>query len=522
MKKIDRVRFIHSIFYSPGLKKIMLVLFVGLSAFAAQAETLTRDNGAPVGDNQNSQTAGPAGPTLLQDVQLIQKLQRFDRERVPERVVHARGTGAHGEFVATEDIRALTRAKVFTKGTKTPVFVRFSTVIHGNHSPETLRDPRGFATKFYTSEGNWDLVGNNLPIFFIRDAIKFPDMVHSLKPDPATNIQDSNRFFDFFSHIPESTHMLTRLYSDLGTPASYRTMDGNGVHAYKFVNDKGEYRYVKFHWKSQQGQKNLNGLAEIERMQGKDFNHLSRDLIEAIKKKDFPKWDLFIQVLEPAQLASFEFDPLDATKIWPDVPERKIGTMVLNRNPDNVFQETEQSGFAPSNLVPGIEPSEDRLLQGRIFSYADTQFYRIGANALQLPINRPLVDVSNGNQDGQANYGNTTTSVNYQPSRIHPRTEDASTKYSQLPLQGTTQQARIQRTQNFKQAGDFYRSLTAAEQKNLIDNLAADLNGVRDKETQHIMLSHFYKADADYGKAITKAVKGNLRQVESLAAKLQD
>lgn len=491
-------------------------------ALSAQAETLTRDNGAPVGDNQNSQTAGATGPALLQDVQLIQKLQRFDREKVPERVVHARGTGAHGEFIASADISDLTRAKVFAKNEKTPVFVRFSTVIHGTHSPETLRDPRGFATKFYTSEGNWDLVGNNLPIFFIRDAIKFPDMVHSLKPDPTTNLQDANRVFDFFSHVPEATHMLTRVYSDYGVPASYRTMDGNGIHAYKFVNSKGQYRYVKFHWKSLQGEKNLNGLAEIEKVQGRDFNHQTRDLIQAINKGDFPQWDLYIQVLEPAQLTEFDFDPLDATKIWPNVPERKIGTMTLNRNPANVFQETEQSAFAPSNLVPGIEPSEDRLLQGRIFSYADTQFYRIGANNSQLPINRPRVAVSNGNQDGQMNFGATTTSVNYQPSRLHPRTEDNSAKYSQLPLQGTTQQARIHRAQNFKQAGEFYRSLSATEQKNLIANLAADLGSVLDSETKHIMLSYFFKADANYGKAITKAVKGDLQKVTQLAAQLQD
>jgi catalase len=328
----------------------------GLSTMAL-AEGLTRDNGAPVGDNQNSQTAGPGGPVLLQDVQLIQKLQRFDRERVPERVVHARGTGAHGEFVATADISEVTRAKVFTPGTKTPVFVRFSTVVHGNHSPETLRDPRGFATKFYTSEGNWDLVGNNLPVFFIRDAIKFPDMVHSLKPSPDTNLQDPNRFFDFFSHVPEATHMLTRVYSDYGTPASYRTMDGDSVHAYKFVNAQGRITYVKFHWKSLQGEKNLTAQ-EASAVQGRSFNHATEDLIDAINKGNHPKWDLYVQLLKPEQLDTFNFNPLDATKVWPGVPEVKVGTMTLNRNPANVFQETEQAAFAPGNLVPGIEPYE--------------------------------------------------------------------------------------------------------------------------------------------------------------------
>ena len=372
----------------------------------AWCQALTRDNGAPVGDNQNSQTAGPNGPVLLQDVQLIQKLQRFDRERVPERVVHARGTGAHGEFVASADLSAVTRAQVFVPGTRTPVFVRFSTVIHGNHSPETLRDPRGFATKFYTAEGNWDLVGNNLPVFFIRDAIKFPDMVHSLKPSPDTNVQDPNRFFDFFSHVPEATHMLTRVYSDQGTPASYRTMDGNGVHAYKFVNAQGGITYVKFHWKSLQGLKNLDPK-QVEQVQVKDYSHMTNDLVNAIRQGDFPKWDLYIQVLKPEDLGKFDFDPLDATKIWPesDVPFRKVGQMVLNRNPQNVFQECEQVAMAPTNLVPGIEPSEDRLLQGRIFSYADTQFYRLGANYAQLPVNRPRSEVHNNNQDGLMNVG---------------------------------------------------------------------------------------------------------------------
>jgi catalase len=485
------------------------------------AEQLTRDNGAPVGDNQNSQTAGPNGPALLQDVQLIQKLQRFDRERIPERVVHARGTGAHGEFVATADISAITSAKVFTQGAKTPVFVRFSTVIHGTHSPETLRDPRGFATKFYTSEGNWDLVGNNLPVFFIRDAIKFPDMVHSLKPSPVTNLQDPERFFDFFSHVPESTHMLTRVYSDYGTPRSYRFMDGNGVHAYKLVNTAGQVTYVKFHWNSLQGEKNLSA-AEAEKIQAKDFNHASRDLIEAINRGDYPQWDLYIQTLKPEELSRFDFNALDATKVWSGVPERKIGTMTLNRNPSNVFQETEQSAFAPANLVPGIEPSEDRLLQGRIFSYADTQLYRVGTNGLQLPINRPLVTVSNGNQDGNLNAGASQSDVNYQPSARRPLVDTAAFKYSALPLQGATQQARIEKTLNFRQAGEFYRSLSPAEQKNLVSNLSGDLKAVKTDQIRNTMLSYFYKADADYGRALSIAVGANAQQIAALAAQLSE
>ncbi|MGU7843768.1 catalase [Burkholderia sp. AW33-5] len=485
----------------------------------AGASTMTRDNGAPIGDNQNSQTAGSNGPVLLQDTNLIQKLQRFDRERIPERVVHARGTGAYGMFVATRDISDLTRAKVFVPGTETPVFVRFSSVIHGGTSPETLRDPRGFATKFYTTDGNWDLVGNNLPVFFIRDAIKFPDMVHSLKPAPDTNIQDPNRFFDFFSHQPESTHMLTRVYSDYGTPASYREIDGHSVHAYKFVNEQRQVHYVKFHWKSLQGEKTLTA-DQATAIQGKDFNHMTRDLIEHISTRQFPKWDLYVQVLSPEQLASFDFDPLDATKVWPDVPEIKVGTMTLNRNPGNVFQETEQSAFAPSNLVPGIEPSEDRLLQGRLFAYADTQLHRVGTNALQLPVNRPRVAVTNGSQDGAMNGGARSGSVNYEPSGHSDISADARYKYSELPLSGATRQAPLAKPQNFTQAGAFYRSLTPDQRQHLISNLAGDLGQVRDEQVKYTMLSYFQKADPEYGRKLALAVKADPARVATLAAKL--
>jgi catalase len=507
----------------PRYVPVVALGLAGLLGYSslALAQNLTRDNGAPVGDNQNSQTAGPGGPVLLQDVQLIQKLQRFDRERVPERVVHARGTGAHGEFVASGDLSNVTRAKVFVPGTRTPVFVRFSTVIHGNHSPETLRDPRGFATKFYTTEGNWDLVGNNLPVFFIRDAIKFPDMVHSLKPSPDTNVQDPNRFFDFFSHVPESTHMLTRLYSDLGTPASYRTMDGNGVHAYKFVNGQGGITYVKFHWKSLQGEKNLTAK-DASAVQGKTFNHATEDLIDAINTGNFPKWDLYVQLLKPEQLDSFDFNPLDPTKVWPNVPEVKVGTMTLNRNPANVFQETEQAAFAPGNLVPGIEPSEDRLLQGRVFSYGDTQLYRVGANVLQLPINASKAAVNNNNQDGGSNGGSRNGKVNYEPSRQSPKPQDVAFRYSVQALSGSVQQARIAKTLNFRQSGDFYRSLSKQEQANLVANLAGDLGQVKDATTKLTMLSHFYKADSQYGTALAKAVNADAKQVQQLAATLSE
>ncbi len=492
----------------------LAITFIGTAN--AEIKPLTRDNGAAVGDNQNSYTAGEHGSVLLQDVQLVQKLQRFARERIPERVVHARGTGVHGKFVASKDIRHLSKAKVFEKGTTTPVFVRFSTVIHSKGSPETLRDPRGFATKFYTNEGNWDLVGNNLPVFFIRDAIKFPDMVHSLKPSPVTNKQDPNRFFDFFSHVPESTHMLTWLYSDYGIPANLRQTDGWGVHAYKLINAKGDVSYVKFHWKTQQGIKNLT-VKQAAEIQAKDFSHATNDMYENIAAGNYPRWDLYIKVKKESEFANLDYNPLDATKMWLDTKEVKIGTMTLNRMPTNFFQETEQAAFAPSNIVPGIEPSEDRLLQGRVFSYADTQMYRLGANHMQLPINRAKVAVNNWNQDGAGNQSAQNSDVNYQPSRKDNRTENQQARYSSQAQTGVSQQKKIAKENNFSQAGVLYRNFSNDEKSNLISNLASDLGQVKDNEIKHIILSFFYQADMDLGSKLTKAVNGNLAKVKSLS-----
>lgn len=481
--------------------------------------TLTRDNAAPVGENRSSQTAGATGPTLLQDVQLVQKLQRFNRERIPERVVHARGTGALGSFEASTDISELTRATVFQPGVKTPVFVRFSTVIHAAGSPETLRDPRGFATRFYTSEGNWDLVGLNFPVFFIRDAIKFPDIVHSFKPSPVTNVQSPERIFDFLSSVPEVTHMLTRLYTDLGIPASYRKMDGHGVHAYKFVNVQGDYHYVKFHWKSLQGVEGLDRYRATE-VQGIDFNNLTNDLYESIGRGDFPKWELWVQVLKPRELRNFSFDPLDATKIWPDVPELKVGTLTLDQVPDNFFEATEQVALAPSNLVPGIEPSEDRLLQGRVFAYADTQMYRLGVNHSQFPVNRPRVPVVNYNQDGAGHQGTHHGEVNYEPSSQSGVRPDPQFKSSRLHLLGEKQQEPVERTDNFQQAGSYYRSLGEIEREHLINNLSDDLRQVTDEGNRYTILSFLYSADPEYGRAVAQALGDDPSKVQMLAAGL--
>ncbi|WP_431194844.1 catalase [Burkholderia cenocepacia] len=488
-------------------------------ASSSHAAELTRDNGSPVGDNQNSQTAGPNGPVLLQDSHLIEKLQRFDRERIPERVVHARGTGAFGEFVPSADLSDLTMAKVFTPGTKTPVFVRFSTVMGYRGSPEQARDPRGFAVKFYTEQGNWDLVGINLPIFFIRDAIKFPDFVHANKPSAVTGVQDANLAFDFFAHAPEATSMLTRLYTTEGMPDSYRNMDGYGVHAFKFVNADGKYTYVKFHWKSAQG---MHGLRpkDIPGSIGADWNLMTNDLYGALKAGNAPKWDLYIQVLKPSELDTFDFNPLDDTKVWTGVPERKVGTLTLNRVPDNYFESTEESAFAPSRMVPGIEPSEDRMLQGRMFSYADTQMYRLGANFNQLPINRPRVPVTNNNQDGTMNFGDRKGEVNYEPSTLNELAQNPRYKSVQTPLAGTTQQAAIRKTLSFRQAGEYYRMLPAQERQDLVAALSGDLNHVTNDANKYAMLSYFYKADADYGTRLARATHADLTRVKSLADKL--
>ena len=505
-------------------KALSLGLLVN-TAVMAEEPTLTRATGAPVGDNQDSYTAGPAGPTLLEDHLLIEKIASFDRERIPERVVHARGVGAHGTFTATEELTDITRAAPFQQvGKETPVFVRFSSVIHSKGSPETLRDPHGFAVKFYTDQGIWDIVGNRQPVFFIRDGIKFPDMIHSLKPDPKTNIQDPNRFFDFFSHIPESTHMLTNIYSPLGIPTSYREMDGSGVHAFKFVNTDNEWKYVKFTWKSQQGDKGLS-VAQAAEVQEKNFNHLSEDLYENIDQVKYPVWDLYIQTIEADQLNDFDFNPLDTTKIWPEdlVPSRKVGELELNKVPDNFFQTTEQSAFAPSNMIPGIEPSEDRMLQARLFSYADTQRYRLGINHLSLPINASPVDVHNHYQDGAGYSHPQKSTINYQPSRTGEGfVDDSQYKYGQYQLEGTTQQIPIEKTQNFQQAGDLYRSFSEEDQGYLVEAFAGDLGKVESYEIRLIMVTHLYKADETYGTSVANLVGVDIDDVKELAKTYKD
>ncbi len=490
----------------------LLILITAFFSFSAFAQKMTTNGGAPVGDNQNSKTVGANGAVLLEDIHLIEKLASFDRERIPERVVHARGAGAFGVFEATADMSNLTMAAPFSqKGKKTDLAVRFSTVIHGKGSPETARDPRGFAVKLYTEQGNYDIVGNNLPVFFIRDAIKFPDMVHSLKPSPVTNKQDPNRFFDFFSNVPEATHMLTRVYTDLGIPQGYQYMNGSSVHGFKWINSKGEVVYVKYHWESKQGEKNLT-VSEASAQQAKDWQHATVSLREAINAKKFPQWDLYVQIIKVEDIDKYDFWPLDATKDWPvsQIPRKKIGTMTLNRNPINYFQEVESIAFSPGALIPGVEPSEDKLLQGRLFSYFDTQRHRLGGNFQQLAVNKPKNEVKNYNADGFASTTNskfTDPDINYQPStRLATVTEDADYKYSEKKITAKITQAKIDKTNDFAQAGDFYRSLTATQKTNLVTNLAGDLGQVNNEGVKKTMITYFYRADRDFGMRIAEAI----------------
>ncbi|MFI8688634.1 catalase [Rossellomorea sp. NPDC077527] len=469
---------------------------------------LTTNQGAPIGDNQNSITAGERGPTLLEDYQLIEKLAHFDRERVPERVVHARGAGAHGVFVTKNSMKKYTKAALFQNaGKETPVFARFSTVVHGQHSPETLRDPRGFAVKFYTEEGNWDFVGNNLPVFFIRDAMKFPDMVHSLKPNPQTNIQEPERYWDFMSLTPESTNMLLHLYTDEGIPANYRQMRGSSVHAYKWVNEAGNSVYVKLRWKPKQGIENLSSEKAGE-IQGKDFNHASRDLYESIENGDFPEWDLYVQVLDPMEMDEYDFDPLDATKDWPedDIPPQIVGTMMLNRNPENVFAETESVGFNPGVLVNGMLPSEDKLLQGRLFSYSDTQRYRIGANYLQLPINCPFAQVANNQRDGHMPIKQQKGSVNYEPNSFDDTPKEVAGYIEvQQPMTGERGRQKIRKTDDFGQAGSIYRSYPDEVKEQVVKNISAELSTI-DERIALRAICNFFRADEELGKRLADRI----------------
>ncbi|MBF5041833.1 catalase [Aggregicoccus sp. 17bor-14] len=481
--------------------------------------TLTTRQGHPVYDNQNNRTVGDRGPTVLENYHFLEKITHFDRERIPERVVHARGAGAHGYFeaygtVGKEKVSRYTRAKLFQqKGQRTPLFVRFSSVIHGGHSPETLRDPRGFAVKFYTEDGNWDLVGNNLQIFFIRDAMKFPDVVHAFKPDPVTNRQDPRRIFDFISLSPSAMHMITWLFSPWGIPANYREMRGSGVHAYKWVNDQGVATLVKYHFIPKGGERNLT-QEQAQAIQAKDFNHATADLYDSIEKGQFPEWELQVQLMEDGEHPELDWDPLDPTKIWPPdkFPLLPVGRMVLDRNPTNYFAEVEQVCFGTGVLVDGMDFSDDKLLQGRTFSYSDTQRYRVGPNYLQLPINAPKVKVNTNQRDGQMAFyqdsleNGANPSVNYEPSmHASPRTPEQPYKNHHPTVSGQVVRKEISRPNNYTQAGERYRSFEAWERDELIQNLVGALK-VCDRAIQDRMVHHLTQCDPDYGRRVAEGL----------------
>ncbi|MET3504026.1 catalase [Halalkalibacter oceani] len=484
------------------------------------AESLTNRQGHPVTDNQNVRTVGNRGPTTLENYDFLEKISHFDRERIPERVVHARGAGAHGYFeaygkVGDESPALYTRAKLFQeKGKRTPVFVRFSTVVGARESTETARDPRGFAVKFYTEDGNWDLVGNNLKIFFIRDPLKFPDMIHAFKPDPVTNIQDPERMFDFVSQSPEATHMITFVFSPWGIPANYRQMQGSGVNTYKWVNEKGEAVLIKYHWEPlKQGIKNLT-QKEAEHIQATNTNHATQDLFEAIENGDYPEWELCVQMMSDEEHPELDFDPLDPTKLWPaeQFPFLPVGKMVLNKNPENYFNEVEQAAFGTGVLVDGLDFSDDKLLQGRTFSYSDTQRYRVGSNYLQLPINSPEKRVATNQQGGQMEYHVDTAPgqnphTNYEPSSLGGLKEAEQIGDVHKPhYDDKLVREPIDRQNNFGQAGDTYRSFEPWEQDELISNLV-DALSVCQPHIQEKMIEHFTKADEDYGRRVAEGLK---------------
>jgi len=474
---------------------------------------LSTASGIPVADDQNSLSAGRRGPLLLQDFHLVEKLQHFNRERIPERVVHAKGSGAYGTFTVTQDLSQYTKAKLFNEvGKKTETFVRFSTVGGERGSADTVRDPRGFAIKFYTEEGNWDLVGNNTPVFFIKDPIKFPDFVHTQKRDPQTNLKSPTMMFDFWSKAPESLHQVTILFGDRGIPDGYRHMDGFGSHTYSLVNHTGERFYVKWHLRTRQGIKNLSQDVAL-RLSGEDPDYAQRDLYSAIESGDFPQWDVFLQIATEPALANWEkrtgWNPFDLTKVWPhaDFPLLRVGLLGLNRNPVNYHAEVEQAAFSPANVVPGMGYSPDKMLQGRLFAYHDAQLYRVGTNHQQLPVNAPKCPYHHFQRDGAMAGSSGLAGANYH--NVQARgTSPSGLGHGEpgLPIIGHAGRydGRGQED-DYQQAGNLFRLMDAEEKQRLFDNLAGSLSQVPE-EILHRQLGHFMKADPQYAAGVCAAL----------------
>ncbi|GED50173.1 catalase [Carnobacterium maltaromaticum] len=474
---------------------------------------LTTDAGAPIGDNQNSMTAGNRGPVLIQDVALLEKLAHFNRERIPERVVHAKGAGAHGYFEVTNDLTEYTKADFLSEiGKKTPVFTRFSTVAGESGSADTLRDPRGFAVKLYTDEGNYDIVGNNTPIFFIRDAIKFPDFIHTQKRDPQTHLKNHNAIWDFWSLSPESLHQVTILMSDRGIPATFRHMHGFGSHTFKWTNAAGESVWVKYHFKTEQGIKNLT--AEVaEELAGSNPDYHTEDLFNAIENGDAPAWKLCVQIMPLADADHYRFNPFDVTKVWSqkDYPLIEVGRMVLDRNTDNYFAEVEQVTFTPGNIVPGVDFSPDKLLQGRLFAYGDAHRHRVGANSHLLPINSPKNEVKNYHRDGaMRSDANGGSSVYYEPNSLGGPTETLANKQASFEVHGMADSVAYDDDDHYTQAGDLYRLLSEDGKTRLIANIVGHMQPVEDEAIKVRQIQHFLKADPEYGARVAAGLRINI------------
>ncbi|ARQ99055.1 catalase [Campylobacter devanensis] len=474
------------------------------------AKQLNTASGNPISSNQFSITAGAKGPVLLQDYQLIEKLAFQNRERIPERTVHAKGSGAYGVLEITEDISRYTKANVLQKGEKTKLFLRFSTVAGEAGAADAERDVRGFAIKFYTKEGNWDLVGNNTPTFFIKDGMKFPDFIHSQKRDPRTHLRSANAAWDFWTLNPETMHQVMILMSDRGIPASYRHMHGFGSHTYSLINQNGERFWVKFHFKTRQGIKNLTNKEAAELI-GKCRESHQRDLYEAIDRGEFPQWDFKIQIMSEEQANNAKFNPFDLTKIWPhaDYPLIPVGVMTLNKNPENYFNEVEQAAFSPSNIVPGIGYSPDRMLQARIFSYPDAQRYRVGVHYQQLEVNKPIVEVNNYYVGGAMNNGSYAQekSAYYEPNSFGGPVESAKFAEPDLAIGDIAQRFshREHYADYYTDARALYKILPADEKDRLYSNIAESMEGVKDEIIQRA-INHFEQIDPEYAKGVKAAL----------------
>ncbi len=469
--------------------------------------TMTTASGAPVADNQNSLSAGPRGPLLMQDFHLLEKLAHQNRERIPERTVHAKGSGAYGTLTITNDISRYSRAKIFSQiGKQTEAFLRFSTVAGERGAADAERDVRGFALRFYTEEGNWDIVGNNTPVFFVRDPLKFPDFIHTQKRHPVTNLRSNTAMWDFWSLSPESLHQVTILMSDRGLPQNYRQMHGFGSHTYSFVNAAGERFWVKFHFKSMQGIATWTN-AEAEQVIGKDRESAQRDLFESIEKGNYPRWRFCIQVMPELDAEKTPYNPFDLTKVWPhaDYPLIEVGILELNRNPQNYFAEVEQAGLTPANVVPGVGFSPDKMLQARIFSYADAHRYRLGINHHQIPVNQPRCPVHTYHADGAMRLaGHANANAYDEPNSFGGPAQNPD--YAEPPLKISGDAARYDHragNDDYTQPGNLFRLMPADAQERLMDNIAAAMDGVPEEIVRR-QIVHFHRADPAYGAGVAR------------------